>query len=272
MPDLERNLDVISQKCGVSWERVTVTPKIAEAWLQRNAGNRPISKTIVARYAQSMRNGEWMFNGQPICFDSSGNLNNGQHRLSACVDSGVPFETMVVRGLPKESFRTMDVGKKRNMGDNLAASGETHYALLAGTLRIVMCIRKGVLTNAGFPDDELWSLLESEPEIRRSAAFACGSRAKERLWPSVVGALHYEFSLRDKALCEWFFDKLGEGENLTREDVMYQLREKLAINSSRKFGRDARLALAIKSWNYLRRGIKRRRLYLGPDEERQDIE
>ena len=46
-----------------------------------------------------MQDGKWRLNGKTICFDSTGRLLNGQHRLSAVVRSGVTLTTVVVRGL-----------------------------------------------------------------------------------------------------------------------------------------------------------------------------
>lgn len=46
-----------------------------------------------------MQDGKWKLNGKTICFDRTGRLLNGQHRLSAVVRSGVSLTTVVVRGL-----------------------------------------------------------------------------------------------------------------------------------------------------------------------------
>ena len=76
-----------------------VTPQQAEQWLTRNHHHRPINPKRVAKYAERMTAGEWSLNGKSLTFDHDGVLLGGQHRLSACVQSGVPFLTLVVRGL-----------------------------------------------------------------------------------------------------------------------------------------------------------------------------
>ena len=64
-----------------------VTPKMAEALLSRNGGNRPVIWTgpvrSVSAYAAAMSRGEWVLNGEPIIISSTGELNDGQHRLHA---------------------------------------------------------------------------------------------------------------------------------------------------------------------------------------------
>lgn len=65
-----------------------ITPEMAAAMLQKNAGNRQIRPSVVAQYADQMKRGQWQVTHQPIATDSEGNLVDGQHRLSAIVSSG----------------------------------------------------------------------------------------------------------------------------------------------------------------------------------------
>jgi hypothetical protein len=58
----------------------------------------------VDRYAEEMRLGVWALNGKSLIFDSNGRLLNGQHRLTACAQSGVPLVTLVVRGVNPSVF------------------------------------------------------------------------------------------------------------------------------------------------------------------------
>ena len=76
-----------------------INPGEAKAYLDNNAKHRPIKDKKVAEYMAEMREGHWKLNGKTICFDSTGRLLNGQHRLSAVVRSGVPLTTVVIRGL-----------------------------------------------------------------------------------------------------------------------------------------------------------------------------
>lgn len=76
-----------------------ISPEEAEAYLANNAKHRPIKEKKVAAYMNEMVDGKWRLNGKTICFDRNGRLLNGQHRLSAVVQSGVSMTTVVVRGL-----------------------------------------------------------------------------------------------------------------------------------------------------------------------------
>ena len=46
-----------------------------------------------------MRNGLWELNGAAIVIDEFGNLIDGQHRLSAVVESGTTQQFVVVRNV-----------------------------------------------------------------------------------------------------------------------------------------------------------------------------
>ena len=93
------------------FEQVLVTPSLAERYLKRNSVNRNISQSVVDRYARDMRNGRWEQNGDVIRFDASGSLRDGQHRLTAIVQSGETIKLNVVRGIDASGH--IDSGYKR---------------------------------------------------------------------------------------------------------------------------------------------------------------
>lgn len=73
-----------------------ITPDIAKEMLERNLNNRSVSPSRVDMYADDMARGEWQANGEAICFNESGNLINGQHRLMAVV-----IRNDIISGLTK---------------------------------------------------------------------------------------------------------------------------------------------------------------------------
>lgn len=100
--------------------RELVTPEKAALWLSTSPGNRNLRQHRVEAYRQAMLAGEWLENGDTICFYSDGGLQDGHHRLEACVKSGASFYTLVVRGLTKSAGLTKDTGAPRTNKDNLA--------------------------------------------------------------------------------------------------------------------------------------------------------
>ena len=92
-----------------------ITPELAKRYLACNVKeNRSLSGTTVAKYAADMVNGDFVINNSAICFNDLGQLIDGQHRLKACVQAGVPFKTFVTRNLPAESYKVIDTGRPRD--------------------------------------------------------------------------------------------------------------------------------------------------------------
>lgn len=99
---------------------LTITPELAEEILKRNARNRGIRRAKVKEYAKAMEEGRWQLNGDNITFGARQYiLLDGQHRLHACVLSGVSFVTDVRFGINEDFFTLMDNNIKRGNADIL---------------------------------------------------------------------------------------------------------------------------------------------------------
>ena len=95
-----------------------ITPELAQRYLELNSRQqRKIRRHKVAEYADDMRNGLWELNGAAIVIDEFGNLIDGQHRLSAVVESGTTQRFVVVRNVREDAYRTIDQGMKRSLAD-----------------------------------------------------------------------------------------------------------------------------------------------------------
>ncbi len=76
--------------------RMLVTPELARLWLSKNDGNRPIDERRVQDFEEDMLAGRWRKKGGiPIIITSSGELRNGQHRLTALVRANCSIEMQV---------------------------------------------------------------------------------------------------------------------------------------------------------------------------------
>ena len=107
-----------NNKLSISTDIVLVTKSMAQEWLNNfNTNNRKAKRHIVDKYADQMSRGQWVVNGDTICFDITGTLIDGQHRLLAVIKSEVPLRTTVVRNLPLDAFATLDDGSLRSAGD-----------------------------------------------------------------------------------------------------------------------------------------------------------
>lgn len=128
--------------------KTIVTPEVAQSLLANiNTSNRPLSPARVRQYADVFKRGQYVFNGESIQvgIDSANRLIllNGQHRLSACVAAGMPFETVLVVGLPTDVFSTIDRGKTRSHSDVLSVAGFKNTHNIQPAARILVAMEAG---------------------------------------------------------------------------------------------------------------------------------
>jgi hypothetical protein len=235
----------------------TITPKKAADWIKKNTNNRPLSAATVKKYAGAMGAGEFRLNGETIKFNDSGELIDGQHRLHACLSSGVAFDSYVVRGLTVESFDTIDQGRKRNNGDVLARRGEKSYTMLAAAVVVVRAyITLGYINYPSFRSDEIIETLEQHPGIRDDVAYFSSHKTRTIINSSLGAGLLYLFGLANRQKAVAFWRSVVDGENLNRSMVEYKLRSRLLENSTgrTKLQRNAVAALCVKSFNAYQTG------------------
>ncbi|HYP55289.1 MAG TPA: hypothetical protein VEQ41_03155 [Solirubrobacterales bacterium] len=192
-------------------EIVEMTPRAAREILDRNARNRSLRSDYVRKLGAAMERGEWTVNGEPIQIAEDGTLLNGQHRLSAVVESGVSVPMLVVRGLPPAAQRTMDTGTRRNLSDVLALHGQIDTANLGAMLGLLHRYRIGErLDNTGrtapTPKEAL-ALLEREPKLTGYIPLGRKTRAVG-MRVSVAAVLAYLFDEADPGEGTRFFEAL----------------------------------------------------------------
>jgi hypothetical protein len=256
---------------NVSVDRRVITPEIAAKMLERNTINRPMSRIHVAFLKREMTSGKWKFNGDTIVTNGT-RLIDGQHRLRACVESGVSFETLVVEGIEQDVFDTKDIGKRRSKGDTLAVKGEKNTKLLASTLVFVdEYITGPSMKSKQYTNMDVEALLQKYPDIRPSVTFASSARKRSAITGTMIAGCHYLFSRKDAELAELFFDALLRGVDLQDDEPVYLLRERLNLNafSKAKLPQVEIFALMIKAWNATREGrqIKVLRWSAGQNED-----
>lgn len=227
----------------------TITPQVAKKWLEKCNGEfqRPLRLTYVETIARAMRDGQWANNGETIVFSDTGKLLDGQHRLSAVVMAGVNIMATVSTGVLEKDFDTIDSGLTRTMSDVLKIRGESDYSDLAAALRRLYNFERTKGANTERSDApptkrDLEDTLQKHPGIRESVKLARSNRAM--VAPSIVAPLHYLFSKHDKKLAEEFVVAFATGENLSRKDPVYKLREKIIDSRRSKTSEFKPIALA----------------------------
>jgi hypothetical protein len=246
--------------------RTTITPAMATKYLELNQlPNRHLKEAHIHRLANDMYDGRWRCNGESIIFDTDGNILDGQHRLHAIVRSKTAIDTYIVHGMDPEVMSTLDRGSLRSMADILGMQGEINRTQLAAALSWLWSYEHGGLQTYHNPvlkptSGQMEDTLRRHPGIRASCP-----HAKHSALLLIVGlgtALHYLFAKKDAHGADTFFATLGHGEQLSKTDGLYQLRERLSKNrmERRKLPAVDIAALTIKAWNAHRTGTKVRLL------------
>lgn len=253
----------------------TITPALAQDWLQCNIANRRLSKAKTADYADAIRRGEWAESGESIKFDWDGILIDGQNRLTAVVDTGMSIRSFVTRGLAPEVKLVLDTGLKRTGGHILTMAGEASAILLSSAMQHLGAYLDGRMgaTSASFrralSHPQLMQVLEDHPNLRQSVGWAASTRGP-LIVPSEVAFLHYIFQAAagDTAEAEMFLGSTIEGSFLSPGEPILALRNRLLrpSNANYQLSKNAKMALCIKAWNFYRAGATIKKLVWQPRE------
>jgi len=239
---------------------VTITPEMAKDMLTRNMKrNRHISASRIKEYADQMAKGGWILNGETIKITDTNELIDGQHRLKACVLSGVPFTTTVIYDVPFDAYLTIDIGRRRQVADALTHEGIPNSKITAASIRWIKLIQSGKVgkslrANIPTPSDAVqW--VEDNPDIIDSAHFVMGKRELIRMEiPSMVLAMHFVFAQKNRTMADEFYEKVDSGIDLGSRSPMLLLRKQLLADrlSMKKHTEAEHHGWHMNAWNAFR--------------------
>ena len=223
---------------GVSVRMVEVTPEMARRWLREfNQGNRKVQPTQVSAIARDIKAGRWMVNAQPICFTSdpfapsarrgATRLLNGQHRLHGVVEADTPIEVPVATGIAETAFATYDTHARRSVFSN--GMPQADLRVIAGAARFQWRVNQGLRPNdRAIPSaSELKETLENHPGLAEWFPESRKRQVAEFGSSGVMTFLLYHLRQINRPLAEDYFRDLFTGENLTRDNPVLHLREKI---------------------------------------------
>jgi len=243
---------------------VTISAERANELYGKNTNNRNISPANLAQIENSLRRGEWKLNGEAIKIAEDGTVLDGQHRLAACIKTGIPFETLLITGLPLETQVTMDSGKARSPGDVLKLEGfpapKNLASVIVGVIRAERYGLRAAVAQAasGYPVSRKQVLDRAKQDPHMQDLMRQSTKFNKIGLPGQTAAiLMQEFSKIDSEDADFFFDKLLAGDGMERGYPILTLRNQLwAIKTSSKGTRNRAYiaALTIKAWNKFRDG------------------
>lgn len=263
---MSKNLHVVPVASEPTAEVYKVTPAVAKRWLSRNVRNRPIRKGEVAKYARDMKAGAWQVTGEAIKFDTNGALADGQHRLTAVIESGATVNMLVVRGVSPEAQAVMDSGNKRTAADALHFGGVKNPTIVAAAARLALSE-----PGAGFAEKrthsptntEIAAFVDEHPRLKFAADMARHYYPAFDAPPSVLALawMRFEGAAGPFAAGE-FFDAVAESSTDGAGDPRAALIKRLnaARRQRERLESSAYLSMIYRTWNAWRDGRKLARL------------
>ena len=231
---------------GPSVRIIEITPEIATALMSENVSNRPLNRARVRIYTDAMKRGQWKLSGESIkraTDPQTGKkrLIDGQHRLQACIESGVPFPTVLVDELDNDVFSVIDRGKTRTVNDVMHIAGVGNFKHVAPAIRLILTleadnnIMNSELLQCVTPDDVLKYVednldsVEWAQTLGRSVDKQVGGIRSS--W--ILFALLAE-KVRGRSEVEAFAESIRAGVGLSDGNVCLALRNWLTRASSEK--------------------------------------
>jgi hypothetical protein len=257
----------------------TITPAKAGEYLDRNTANRPLTKRTVREFAEAMRRGDWRVTHQGIAFDTEGALVDGQHRLAAIVEAGIPVEMTVFTEVPVGAFDVLDTGKRRNAADVLAIEGEKSSVMLAAMVRTVWLYEQRPELNwsggtAGVTNHQIVATLAEHPKLRDYVGLGEQIAGATGMIKSAAGAASYLVAKANPGtdLTDWF-EGIIDGTGLSKGDPRLLFRRVMFAHTRKQAGQVMRrretrehVTLYIKAFNAWKTGTQLTQLRFIPRE------
>ena len=253
---------------------VLVTPELAKILLGGNLKNRPKSNRNFKRLCSQLRAGKWKVNGAAISFSRNWLLLDGQHRLFAIVETGIPALCIIGFGFDPAVFATLDQGAKRTNADNLSIAGFASTRLLAGAIGVYQAVKNGVIVNntaRAIEPEECVRLAQETPLLQAAVKKARDyhRRGARFVSDALIGGLMARGMEIDKRTTTRFFDYLlNDNCKGIRPTSIQKLRTQLLrdyMDKSRSTNASFTAAVIIKVWNAYRQGQSLRSLKYTPE-------
>jgi hypothetical protein len=252
---------------------MTITPDLAAKLLKRNHINRHLKRAHVMKLVRALKSGLWdHVNGATIILSAHQDLMDGQHRLTAVVESGVAITTLVVFGVPDAKRATIDTGASRSLGDYFSMKGFGYATSLSAVAGILLYWERGILLSSGRGNnpfvtfEEGMTFLAAHPGLETSVARA--HKLPKLMRPSHMAFLDFIFEAQDTTLAEAWYTTMHTGVRVEPHQAFLVLRERLIRDKTEGIKRHVfeHVVFSLLAWNSARRGQTRTKFRWSPED------
>lgn len=173
---------------NMTTKQTTLTPQLANKFLANNPNNRRLSESRARKLADAILRGEWKFNGESIIVANDGSLLDGQHRCRAVVLADTSIQILLVEGIEKSAFTTIDIGEKRSAGQIFEMQGFTNGNYLSAAISVLEMYIQNRTARRQLTFAQREEILRENPKIVESAVF---TKYMRQIPASVAAVAHF---------------------------------------------------------------------------------
>lgn len=231
-------------------EKILLGPELAAQLLEHNKLNRPISSPHVERLVRQIEGNKWRYNGDTIKIADTGDVLDGQHRLWAVIEAQKAIETIVVYGIDKEAFATIDtIRKPRSGADILYLHGlKRNRKAVSMALAWLLRFQGETVQDYRAPQNrienaDIEEAFEAHPEMVRAVERA--AKVRSIVNPAIMGFIYYITANRNPDLAERLMTTLENPAGVGVSDPFYKLRAYLLTAAGRGQHMDPVITIAV---------------------------
>jgi hypothetical protein len=232
-----------------------------------NHNNRKIGRNLEV-YISAMKKGQWQTNGDSLRFDTNGRLLDGQTRLTAIANTGIPQTFLILRGLPPSVHSTMDSGKARtsaNKFEFIHGQDKDSAPIMKAIKCILLYKNNNSIISSGIDkkdasDDDCLQFYVQHRTILNELGDFCNKIRKQSkvLALSDMIFLHFIFSEIDDIASREFITNICTGVAQTTNNstlIFRHLLKRLGLKSKEKEESHVIVYTIISAWNRDRQNI-----------------
>lgn len=259
----------------MEFQKVLVTPEMANGYLSKNKGNRRPKMPTVLRYSNEMKAGKWKENtGELIKISKQGNVLDGQHRLMAVVHSKESIYFHFAFDVDENVFDVLDTGSLRNASDSFHIKGVKNANAVPAMIALADALNKGKVEVRGIQKNQKLSNADLLNKYMENPEYWDDVATHTITWyhnfakiivPSMIGGVYSSLKDTNEELALKFMNELCTGIDITNSTI-YLLRNALMKDkvSNKKMQTSMKLALILKAWNFYKSNKVTKVLYWNP--------
>jgi hypothetical protein len=204
---------------------------LAEKYLAMNhPKNRKRVDSHANDMARDMMANNFKYVPVAVCFDWDGYLRDGQHRLSAIIQTGIPMKMLIQENCDPEIFRNLDQGLTRTLSQSFYSAEAIYNRLTSAVIKIIYRLQchDPLLTMDAKPTTnealDLWEEIGGNDFFINYMKIGNAANKEAKLNPSVCTTLKIIHDIEDAEMSEKFWNNITDLRDISgKTDPSYSI-------------------------------------------------